>query len=87
MRGAVAVIFTADLRPIGSLANYLVFTLLVQLAYLVIIGLYAVAKDRVSPALDAVFEWIKDHLRASAIGLFAGFGVIFLVKGLSALAG
>jgi hypothetical protein len=84
---AVAVIFTADLRPIGSLANYLVFTLLVQLAYLVIIGLYAVARDRVSPALDAVFEWIKGHLRASAIGLFAGFGLIFLVKGLSALAG
>ncbi len=84
---AVAVIFTADLRPIGSLANYLVFTLLVQLAYLVIIGLFAVARDRVSPALDAVFEWIKGHLRASAIGLFAGFGLIFLVKGLSALAG
>ena len=84
---AVAVIFTEDLRPIGSLANYLVFTLLVQLAYLVIIGLYAVARDRVSPVLDAVFEWIKGHLRASAIGLFAGFGLVFLVKGLTALAG
>lgn len=84
---AVAVIFTADLRPIGSVANYLVFTLLVQLAYFVIIGLYAVARDRVSPALDAVFEWIKGHLRASAIGLFAGFGLIFVLKGLSTLAG
>jgi len=84
---AVAVIFTADLRPIGSLANYLVFTLLVQLAYFVIIGLYAVARDRVSPALDALFGWIRDHLRATAIGLFAGFGLIFLVKGLSTLAG
>jgi hypothetical protein len=84
---AVAVIFTANLRPIGSLANYLLFTLLVQLAYLVIIGLYAVARDRVSPVLDTVFEWIKGHLRASAVGLFAGFGLIFLVKGLSTLAG
>ena len=84
---AVAVIFTADLRPIGSLANYLVFALLVQLAYLVIIGAYAIARDRVSPALDAAFGWLKGHLRATAIGLFAGFGLIFLVKGLSALAG
>lgn len=84
---AVAVIFTADLRPIGSVANYLVYTLLVQLAYFVIIGLYAVARDRVSPALDAVFEWIKSHLSASAIGLFAGFGLIFVFKGLSTLAG
>jgi hypothetical protein len=84
---AVAVIFTAQLRVIGSLANYLVFTVLVQLAYLVIIGAYAIARDRVSRALDAVFGWIKTHLRSTAIGLFAFFGVVFLIKGLVELAG
>lgn len=83
---AVAVIFTAQLSTVGSLANYLVFSLLVQLAYLLIIGAFALARDQVSPALDAMFTWIKSHLRATAIGLFAGFGVLFLVNGLSTLA-
>ena len=45
------------------------------------------ARDRVSRVLDAAFEWIKGHLRATAIGLFAGFGLIFLIKGPSTLAG
>ena len=84
---AVAVIFTAQLRTVGSLANFLVFTLLVQIAYLVIIGAYAIARDRVSGALDATFGWIKGHLRATAIGLFVFFGVVFLLKGLAELAG
>lgn len=84
---AVAVIFGAQLRPLGSLTNYLVFTLLVQIAYLLIIGGYSFAHDRVSPVLDAAFGWIKTNLRATAIGLFAGFGVVFLIKGLAILAG
>ena len=81
----VAVIFAAQLRALGSLANYSIFTILVQAAYFVIIGAYAVAKTRVEPLLDGVFGWIRDHLRATAVGLFAFFGVVFLVKGLSAL--
>lgn len=84
---AVSVIFTAQLRPLGSLANYLVFTLLVQIAYFLIIAAYAVARDRVNPVLDSTFRWIRANLRASAIALFAGFGVIFLLTGLSTLAG
>lgn len=84
---AVAVIFTAQLSTIGSLANYFVFAILVQLAYFVIIGAFFIAKDQVSAALDAVFRWIKTHLRASAIGLFAFFGAVFLLKGLAELAG
>ena len=71
----------------SSLANYLLFSVLVQLAYFVIIGASLIARDRVSAVLDAVFTWIKTHLRASAVGLFAFFGVIFLIKGLSELAG
>jgi hypothetical protein len=53
----------------------------------VIIGAYAIARDRVSGALDAVFGWIKGHLRRTAIGLFVFFGVLFLFMGLSELAG
>ncbi len=84
---AVAVIFTVQLRTVASLTNYLVFTLLVQLAYLIIIGGYAVARDRVGPVLDAIFGWIKVNLRTTAIGLFAGFGLVFLIKGVSILGG
>jgi hypothetical protein len=82
---AVAVIFAADLRAAESLANFAVFTLLVQAAYFVIIGGFALARDRVGRILDSVFESIRAHLRPTAIGLFAGFGIIFLVKGLSSL--
>lgn len=84
---AVAVIFTAQLSTIGSLTNYLVFSTLVQLAYFAIIGTYLIARDRVGAALDAVFSWLKTHLRTSAIGLFAIFGIVFLVKGMTELAG
>ena len=85
MLTAVAVIFAADLRAVGSLTNYLIFTLLVQAAYFVIIGGFTLAEERVGRVLDAVFGWIRAHLRPTAIGLFAGFGIIFLVKGLSSL--
>lgn len=84
---AVAVIFTAQLRTAASLTNYLLFTLLVQLAYLFIIGGYAVARDRVGRVLDVAFGWIKTNLRTTAISLFAGFGLLFLIKGLSTLSG
>ena len=82
---AVAVIFTAQLPTAGSLTNYLLFTLLVQLAYLFIIGGYSVARERVSRVLDVAFGWMKTNLRTTAISLFAGFGLVFLIKGLSIL--
>ena len=82
---AVAVIFAADLRPVISLANFLVFTLIVQLAYLLIIGAYVLAQERVGRFLDVVFKWLKGHLRGTAIAVFAGLGIIFLIKGLAAL--
>jgi hypothetical protein len=84
---AIAVIFAADLPPAGSLVNYVVFALLVQGAYLIIIAVYLLAPQRSARILDGVFAWLKLNLRAVAITVFAGFGLIFLVKGLSALAG
>jgi hypothetical protein len=84
---AVAIVFEADLRPIGGVANYAVFSLLVQLAYFVIIGGFALAEERVGRVLDGVFGWIRAHLRPSAIGLFVFFGVLFLVKGFTSLSG
>jgi len=84
---AVAVIYTAELRPIGSLVHYFGFAILVQIVYLIIIAAYAMARDRVSPGLDTFFAWIRTNLRVTATGLFTVFGIAFLVKGLSELAG
>ena len=82
---AVAIVVEADLRTIGSLANFALFTILVQAVYFVVIAGYAAARQRVEPALDNVFGWIKANLRTAAIGLFSTFGVIFLIKGLTSL--
>lgn len=83
---AAAIIVAADLPTVGSLANFAAFTLLVQGVYFGIIGGFALAQKPVGRVLDAFFGWMRAHLRPTAIGLFAGFGIIFLTKGLSTLA-
>ncbi|MCL1601275.1 MAG: GAP family protein [Actinomycetia bacterium] len=82
---AVAIIFEAQLQPLGSLANYLLFAVLVQLAYFLIIGLYVIAKDWASGVLDAMFGWTRANLKTVAIGLFSGFGLVFLLKAVTIL--
>jgi len=82
---AVAVIFEAQLQPLGSLANFALFTILVQLTYLLIIGAYSIARDRANRVLDGTFGWLKTNLRPAAITLFVGFGLVFLLKGVSIL--
>ena len=84
---AVAIIFEAQLQPLGSLTNYLLFAVLVQLAYFLIIGVYVIAKDWATGVLDAVFGWTRANLKTVAIGLFSGFGVVFLLKAVTILSG
>jgi hypothetical protein len=84
---AVAIIFEAQLQPMGSLANYLLFAVLVQLAYFLIIGVYVIARDWATGILDAVFGWMRANLKTVAIGLFSGFGVVFLLKAVTILSG
>ena len=84
---AVAVIFSAYLPPAASAANFFIFTLLVQTVFFIIIGIQVLMPRRAEAILDKVFAWLKKHLRALAIGIFVGFGLFFLVKGLLGLAG
>lgn len=84
---AVAVIFSGGLSPIGGIVNFAIFTVLVQIAYFVIIAGFALAENSVGRLLDAVFGWIRAHLRPTAIGLFGFFGVLFIFKGLTTLSG
>lgn len=82
---AVAVIFSAYLPPLVSSLNFFIFTILVQIVFFVIIGLHALMPNRSERMLDALFVWLKRHLRAVAIGIFGFFGIFFLVKGYTGL--
>lgn len=84
---AVAVIFSFYL-PVGvAILNFFIFTLLVQTVFFVIIGIQVLMPGRSEAILDTLFAWLKKHLRALAIGIFAIFGLFFLVKGLIGLIG
>jgi hypothetical protein len=84
---AVAVIFAAYLPPVASVVNFLLFALLVQTVFFVIIGIQVLLPKRSQAILDRLFSWLKKNLRVLAIVIFVGFGLFFLVKGLIGLAG
>jgi hypothetical protein len=58
---------------------------LIQLVYLVIIGFHLLIPRRSEAILDALFNWIKNNARPVVILLFTGFGLFFLIKGISGL--
>jgi threonine/homoserine/homoserine lactone efflux protein len=82
---AVAVIFTANLNPLASLVNYFIFSVLIQLTYFLIIGIFLLIPRRSEALLDGLINWIKNNFRPVVIVIFAGFGVFFLIKGISGL--
>lgn len=82
---AVAVIFTANLDPIVSLVNFFVLSVLIQLLYLIIIGINLLMPERSEKILDEIFNWIKNNFKPVVIILFTGFGLFFLIKGISDL--
>lgn len=84
---AVAVIFAAYLPPLASAVNFLVFTLLAQIVYVLILGLHLLMPQRSEAILDRLFGWVKRHLRLIAIGLFGFLGLFFLWQGISELIG
>ena len=56
---AVSVIYAAYLSPGAAIANYLVFAVLVQLVYIVIIAIAAALPGRIDALLDTTFAWIR----------------------------
>jgi threonine/homoserine/homoserine lactone efflux protein len=84
---AVAVIFAANLSVVGSLINFFLFSVLIQVVYLVLIAIYLLMPERSEAILDSLFKWLKRNLRVVAIVIFVGFGLFFLIKGLMGLAG
>ena len=84
---AVAVVFTAGLSAAASFINFLIFTLLVQTVYFLILAIHLAMPKRLGKILDALFIWLKDHFRPVVIVMFTAFGLFFLLKGLLELAG
>jgi hypothetical protein len=82
---AVAVIFTANLTAVASLANFFVFTILIQLVYFIIIGIHLAMPKRSDIILNTLFLWLKKNLRMVAIVIFVGFGLFFVLKGIAGL--
>jgi hypothetical protein len=58
---------------------------LIQIFYLLIIGIHLLMPRRSGAILDALFNWIKDNFRPVVIVMFTGFGLFFLFKGISGL--
>jgi threonine/homoserine/homoserine lactone efflux protein len=81
----VAVIFTANLNPTQSLVNYFIFSVLIQVFYLLIIGIHLLMPRRSGAILDTLFNWIKHNFRPVVIVIFTGFGLFFLFKRISEL--
>ena len=82
---AVAVIFTANFPPLASLVNFFIFSVLIQLVYFIIIGIHLLMPVRSEAILNSIFNWVKSNFRTVAIALFSGFGLFFLIKGISGL--
>jgi threonine/homoserine/homoserine lactone efflux protein len=82
---AVAVIFTAGLSPAASLINYLIFSILIQLVYFIIILINIIMPERSGAILDYIFSWIKENFKPVVIAVFGGLGLFFLIKGITSL--
>jgi threonine/homoserine/homoserine lactone efflux protein len=82
---AVAVIFTANLSVGASRFNFVLFTVLIQSVYFLIIALHLAIPKQSAKILDALFNWIKNNFRPVVIVLFTAFGLFFLIKGITGL--
>lgn len=83
---AVAVIYAAQVAPAVAIGSFLIFTILSQLAYAIVIVGFVLAHDRVSPLLDAAFAWLRDHLQRVVVALFSLLGVLLVISGVTTLA-
>jgi len=82
---AVAVLFAANLEPLTSLANYLLFILIVLSLFFLLILAYIVLGDRSQAFLDRLFGWLKKNAMTIMIVVFILFGLYFLIKGITGL--
>jgi len=81
----VAIIFAANLDPLISLVNYLLFILIVLSLFFLLILIYVVLGERAQTFLDRLFNWLKGHTQSIVLIVLIVFGLYFLLKGISGL--
>lgn len=82
---AVAVIFAANLDPLTSLANYLLFILIALFLFFLLILVYVILGERSQAFMDGLFKWLKKNAQTILIVVFIVFGLYFLIKGIVGL--
>lgn len=82
---AVGVIFAANLDPLFSLVNYLLFILIALVLFFLLILIYVVLGQRSRAFMDGLFNWLKKNAQAIIVIVFIVFGLYFLLKGIIAL--
>ena len=83
---AVAVIFSANLEPLASLANYLLYILIALSLFFLLILVYLFLGERSQALMDRLFKWLKKNAMTILIVVFIVFGLYFLIRGITALA-
>jgi hypothetical protein len=78
-------IVAADLGAANSAIAFALFVLVVEMALVVPIAVYAVAPGRGGAMLGHARRWLESNTRPITIVLFATFGILLLAKGVSGL--
>jgi hypothetical protein len=78
-------IVAADLGATNSVVAFALFVLVVEMALVVPIAVYAVAPGRGGAMLGRARRWLEKNTRPITIVLFAAFGILLLAKGASGL--
>jgi threonine/homoserine/homoserine lactone efflux protein len=81
----VGFIFAANLGPVTSLANYLLFILIVLALFFLLILIYIILGDRSQEFMDGLFKWLRKNAQTILVVVLIVFGLYFLLKGISAL--
>ncbi len=74
-------IVAADLGAANSAIAFALFVLIIEMALVVPIAVYAVAPGRGGAMLGHARRWLEENTRPISIVLFAVFGILLLAKG------
>ena len=78
-------IVAADLGAANSVVVFALFVLVIEMALVVPIAVYAVAPGRGGAMLGRARRWLEKNTRPITIVLFAAYGILLLAKGASGL--
>jgi Sap, sulfolipid-1-addressing protein len=81
----LSVVTAADVSPGVAVLGTVVLLVGCALDFVIPVGLFVLLGERARQALDVTRAWMLRHSRALGTGVLLVFGVLFLVRGLTAL--